>query len=338
MLRQLLKTILIGFLLSYTSQCKSEQKGGKPQATPTGADVSPPVPYAGQSSSPELPATEKATDPLTGRLTTTIAQADSTPAGETQKTQMTGGGAVGANASDLYSMTPAQLRKVPAITLEPELIKLREQNKLEEDQLRKIQAFNAAMCQRMETLKKQCVAQHLLVPATGASDLTCTPGEEEAESEIEAEVQNAGAYTFRLKANKDYISDEFGSGRTIIRFSRTDNRLVKAPRFREVTSLTLVSVTPNSKIELGRIQHPTDIKNQDQLSSTMKLRIYVNGTLLVESSEKGAGWLRLAPNTKTKSELLVAPEDILKMGRTESCMITLEEINEIRRQAEKGSP
>ncbi len=232
-------------------------------------------------------------------------------------------------------MNASQLAQVPIETLEQAIQNLTTENNQEITLLRQLQAFNAAMCARLAKLNNQCPTQaYLSAPVTNT--LSC-PNSKNIEPSIQVIAKNLNGHRFRIVANTHYISDEFGEGGGNVRFHRDDTQPVNAPRFREIVSLKLVSVTAGSVINSSGYIQSTQVLNatdQAYLIKNMQLNIIANGQNIT-----GKGSLIIqAPSSPTNlTELQIDPQAILLMGKSSSCMVSMSEINQIRQSTLSGS-
>ncbi|MBP6217313.1 MAG: hypothetical protein KA436_01860 [Oligoflexales bacterium] len=264
--------------------------------------------------------------PTGQRIAGADADAD-VPAG----TSATSSGA-GESKSDLYTLSRSELLKVPASVFEPELIKLRQlcAQKLE-DYLRTL-ALNKRLCEEFPRIKKQCPAMHFISSVSQATDLECqnTADATEAPAEIQVELQNATPFNFRLKIDEQYYSDEFSTGTSTIQIARKDGQTdIKPPRFREIKSISLMSVKQNSQIVNAYIRELTEITNPQDLVKKIKFRLLVGGVPIAQSSKQKDGWLDLNYDPKIKTELNVPPEPILTIGKGDNCYMTPTQLAEI---------
>lgn len=242
-----------------------------------------------------------------------------------------------AQSVDPLTMTQDQVAKLPGSTVSVGIQQLSSLKTQEQAMYSQLKNFNTEMCKRLVELGAQCLSQaYLVLPQTdelGCGQTTPTPN-----PVIRVVATNLNGYKFRLFANKNYISDEFGEGGGVITFHRNDTQPITA-RFREITTLRLISVTSASTIsKTGYIQSTKTMKAEDQqaLIANMKFKILINDKPLIEDPAKE--WLKIVPpvNATTLSELRVDPEDILKMGKNDKCVLNIAEVNQIRLTAESG--
>lgn len=234
---------------------------------------------------------------------------------------------------DPYSMTREQLSKIGRARLYQEIDRLQQKLKHGEQLIKKVQAFNQRMCAKLEMLERTCVAQSYLIPPVGMSDLSCSPSEDSQPAPIYAEISGPKGMYFRLMANRSYVSSVFSTdmSRSKISFSRADNKIRKAPRFRELTSLELIQVesTDSGIAPGGIITHRVNYAPDDK--EKLKLRVFVGSKNLIASGAFLA--LSLPSSGDLGSSLKISPEEVLTMGRTPKCIVTLKDINKMRDQA-----
>jgi hypothetical protein len=246
--------------------------------------------------------------------------------------------------SSLLSQDPLTLSDSDVARLSPSSLsnavsQLRSLNTQEETQYNQMQSFNTEMCKQLAQINTQCVTQtHLLQPTV--SDDTTGCGLTSSNPVLKVSARNLKGYRFRIKANKNYISDEFAEGETTLTFHRDDNQETKPPRFREITSLTLVSVVPGSTItSAGYIQKVQTIKSADQaaLINSMQFQITVDDKPLIDDPQAGTLKIQAPSDSATLSELRVDIEAILKMGKSEKCVLSPSVIAQIRQSSEQSS-
>lgn len=196
-----------------------------------------------------------------------------------------------------------------------------------------LQSFNKEMCKQLTILNAKCLTQaYLYTPQVDhlGCQLSSSP------PVIKVIANNLKGYTFRIFANQYYVSNEFGEGGGILTFQRNDGQPVTPPRFRQITGMMLVSVSPGSSLnKSGYLVGRKAISSADQaaLISSMQFMITVNGTPLIPESQKK--WLPLLapidPNTTT--ELRVDSQTILSMGKSPECVMSADDLNKIRQAA-----
>ncbi len=200
------------------------------------------------------------------------------------------------------------------------------------------------MCQRLALLQTQCLAEAYLIQPVGANAFSCTPnGPAPPPPNLSVVAHNLQGLHFRIIANSTYISSEFVEGGGPITFQSSNNQPVVAPQFRQLTTMSLVSVTPGSTVDvLGQIQNTQVISSstlsaltQSPTQGGMQFRIMVNGTSLVASEP----WLAIAApsDANVLTEVRVDPLSILSMGATPNCTVTLQQINQLRQASQAAA-
>lgn len=224
-------------------------------------------------------------------------------------------------------MSENELSKIDSSFLQEGIQSLEEQHSEELKKLEALRKSNAALCEKLLEINNLCKTQAYLTPFD-EDQLQC--GEKPTSLEIEA--IHLGNHRFRIRANKSYISNEFGEGKSRLNFQRADGAKVKAPRFREITSLNLVSVNSNSTINSkGYIEGVQTLRaeEQEELLKTMKIRILIDGEALHGESQE---WLNLRKpkDENLKSELLMDPDIIIRAGKSSKCVVSYEEAKSIQ--------
>ncbi len=243
---------------------------------------------------------------------------------------------------DPLSMTQAQLEKLPAATLESTLQTLQSQNEMEKKTCREILSFNTTMCAKRAALETQCMAEAYLIPPVGADSLGCTENNAPPVRTLSIEATGLQGLHFRLRANKDYISNEFSEGLGALSFQRSDNQsTIMPPRFNEIITLSIISVTANSSVDaLGQIRSPQVITDAQRnlLLQKMKIRIKVDGSSISDDTTND-NWLKVvAPaDESVQTEMRIDPYSILRIGRNPMCLVSLQDIDEMRQESSKAS-
>lgn len=239
---------------------------------------------------------------------------------------------------DLNTLNADQLAKVPVATLQQGIQQLTTQNEQDSKLCKQLVTFNAAMCERLNKLNSQCITQAFLI--TPSKDPYSCSSSAPAATSITVVAKNVKGYYFRLRANKNYISDAFTEGGGTVTFRRDDGAILTPPRFREITAITLVSVSPNSTITSnGYINSTQTIAPADlsYLVSNMQLRIMVNNTSIIDNPEKQWLILQAPTDTTVKTELVVDPQDILSMGKNANCVVSPSELDKVRTDIEASA-
>lgn len=241
-----------------------------------------------------------------------------------------------ANPTIAQNLDEDDVAKLSQAKLEEGIANFQEQVNQNKRRLKQLQTFNKAMCERLTILDSQCPTQaYLYAPASGV-DIPCATKATQAPA-IKVTASNLLNYRFRIIANDHYVSTEFGEGGGTITFQRDDGHAMIPPRFRQIISMRLVSVTPNSTINSsGYIKSTQTISATDQaaLIKNMQFNMTVNGTAIINDTSK---LLLAAPADPTvQSEIRIDPQEVLKMGKDAKCIVSADEVSKIRQATESA--
>lgn len=237
---------------------------------------------------------------------------------------------------DPTTMSEDDVKKLSASDLEKLLISLRAQNTQEDLLLKQTKAFNLAMCNKLEAVKAQCIGMNYI--STDATDaFSCADGAKASATTITVQAHNLGNYRFRIRLNKKFFySTDFGEGETTITFTKTSASPDLIPLFKEISDITFVSVNPNSTLDLNGVHGVKVIDNRDSLIANMQFNILVNGTPIITPKDASKPWLNLTAPADALSEIQVNPTDVSKVGLSQSCIVSLDEINAMKKSAESA--
>lgn len=231
---------------------------------------------------------------------------------------------------DLYQMSKADLQRVPPSDLMSEIAVLTVRNKAEIAELTQIKAFNLLMCQRLQKLQKDCVAELYITQDHGLDALNCE-GQDDAQALAKADIRVAlsGALnkSYILIADSVYVSNEFVAGSSSpIRFQRKDNKVVKPPRFRDLSALQIVAVKAGTAaIVDGNLAF---IKDSMPPLKGFGIKISVNGKALLGDTP-----LVLPDDPLDDWYFRIAPQGIMNLGRSPACTVSLEDLRQLQAQA-----
>ncbi|MCB9229918.1 MAG: hypothetical protein H6618_09925 [Deltaproteobacteria bacterium] len=237
------------------------------------------------------------------------------------------------SAQDIYTMNRQELQRVPPSDLLREIRILELRNQSEKKELLSLKSFNRILCQRLARLEQDCVAHLYITDDHGLDELNCTNQESGSPippPDIKVELINGEGLSYVLIADSLYMTNEFtGNVSTSLSFRRTDNKVVRPPRFRDLESLKIAAVRPGSaQIVDGHISLDRD--TIPPLSSGFGIRISINGKALMKDSEL------VAPDDPHDNWYYrISPEGLLTLGQSPSCQVTLKELRELQQQVEQ---
>lgn len=234
---------------------------------------------------------------------------------------------------DPTTMTEDDVKQLSPSDLEKLLNSLRDQNTQEGLLLKQIRAFNLAMCSKLESLKTQCIGMNYI--SNDAVDaLSCTPDTKASPTTITIQAHNLANYRFRIRINKNFFySNDFGEGESTITFTKTDASPDIIPLFKEITDITFVSVNPNSTLDANGVHGVKIIDNRDSLITNMQFNLLVNGAPIIAPTDSTKPWLKLIAPPDAQAELQVSTTDIAKVGLSQSCIVSMDEINTMKKNA-----
>lgn len=220
--------------------------------------------------------------------------------------------------SSLYEMNKEQLLEVDSDLIQQEIKILEEKQKEDKNSLEKLKKFNESLCNRFKKLETQCQGMAFIADSYGFDDLSCGSDEQKSSSskmEMLIELKNDHGHSFVLIANDKYVSSEINAQNMNqpITFKRTDSRLVKPPRLRDLTSLQIVSIKRGGSYG-ERVQRPED------LSITIK----VSGKNLMDD------FTLIKPEDEIDiSSFRINPKGLIELKSKKECIVDLSEINQL---------
>lgn len=216
----------------------------------------------------------------------------------------------------LYDMTREELLDVSPKVLTGEINRLELRNEEEKKELIELQSFNQALCLRMQKLMQECSAMAYIADANGLDDLGCSDSLTSSEKpSITVELKGDNGGSFMFIANDKYISNEVSAqNKGPIIFKRNDSKLVKPPRFRDLTTLSIVSIRKGGKVG-ERTQRPENLE----------VKILVNGKPIMDDFT-----LHKPEDNTDISSYRINPTGLIDLRTKEECKVSLEEINNMK--------
>lgn len=244
------------------------------------------------------------------------------------------------DTGSLYRMNQKELQRVPPYVLlnEIELLERRDLN--ESRDLINIKSFNLAMCKRLQKLKTECIAQLYISSDHGLDGLACTEANDDLE-EVKANItvslklKDSKGQSYVLRANNLYESNIFTepANEVLIKFSHLQDKIVRPPKFKDLTSLQLIAVKKGQK---PIIRENIDPRKKEQMNANIKINPndYIDFTLKVNGRDLLSGIHLLAPDdTSVDNYYRISPEKIVGLGKTPECRVSLEEIRQLQTQS-----
>lgn len=199
------------------------------------------------------------------------------------------------------------------------------QNLADQNALELFVAQNAALCEKLETIRSQCVTSRRLQATGTERQYQCTTGdiqkEKVKEPTIEVVLKSMNEGNFYLIASAvdgsgkpapDYQSTPFGLGKTAIKFSPRTNFEGMAPEFGEIY-----------KISLRPYGEDATLPAREEMS----IEIWVDGKKLLSSGLADSDDTEMRDG---KREYIVSVASLVSLRYSDSCRMSLFDLNSLK--------
>lgn len=225
------------------------------------------------------------------------------------------------NPKGIYGMSLKELQRIPPHILQAEVNVLKKRNESEKEEKKVLENYIDALCDLLIEKEKSCLAMKYLVPGNALAGYQCDADYEPAKETLIKVRLLKGDGKFRLLANGLYVSQAFGKGSTTLSFERLDGQVKKSPRLRDLSSLHIVAVGPQSKIIAGSI------------SPRRERPIEVDMRILVDGKDLFKEFKLIPPIDKSNtSEYRISPEELVSLAQAKGCKTTINELNALLEQ------